>query len=164
MFRREKYPPWDRRSTFFALRRQLNAFKESLPRDLTLTAANTSAHITSRTSTPYTLMHTVHLLCSIMLHREYVPFIPLRCSKPQGPLDPPLFSPDEYQIPPGFWDESARECFKAAGDLIDLLRTCEEWQVLVETPIVGFATYTVAFVGVYSRNYWLSSTPFPRQH
>ena len=85
-----------------------------------------------------------------MLHREYVPFIPLRCPKPQGPLDPPLFPSDEYQIPPGFWDESARECFKAAGDLIGLLRTCEEWQVLVETPIVGFATYTVAFVGMYS--------------
>jgi len=92
-------------------------------------------------------MHTVHLLCSIMLHREYVPFIPLRCSKPQGPLDSPLFPPDQYEIPPGFWDDSARECFKAARDLIDLLRTCQEYEVLVETPIVGFATYTVAFCG-----------------
>ncbi|KAF2496140.1 hypothetical protein BU16DRAFT_560977 [Lophium mytilinum] len=120
--RREKYPPWDQRSTFYSLRRQLAEFKETLPRDLTLTPANISAHITSRTSTPYTLMHTVQLLCSIMLHREYVPFIPIRCSKPQGPLDPPIFSPEEYQIPPGFWDDGARECFKSARDLIDLLR------------------------------------------
>ncbi|OCK85967.1 hypothetical protein K432DRAFT_202969 [Lepidopterella palustris CBS 459.81] len=154
--RRERYPPWEQRSTFYSLRRQLAKFKESLPRDLTLTAANVSAHITSRTSTPYTLMHTVHLLCSIMLHREYIPFIPLRCSKPQGPVDPPMFAPEEHQIPPGFWDDSARECFKAARDLIDLLRTCQEWQVLVETPIVGFATYTVAFVGVYAINFpWM---------
>ncbi|KAF2808477.1 uncharacterized protein BDZ99DRAFT_56634 [Mytilinidion resinicola] len=154
--RREKYPPWDQRSTFYTLRRQLAEFKETLPRDLTLTAANISAHITSRTSTPYTLMHTVHLLCSIVLHREYVPFIPIRCSKPQGPLDPPIFSPEEYQIPPGFWDDGARECFRSARDLIDLLRTCQEWQVLVETPIVGFAAYTVAFCGVYCINFpWM---------
>lgn len=132
---------------------------ESLPRDLTLSKANISAHITSRTSTPYTLMHSLHSLCSIMLHREYVPFIPLRCSKPQGPLDPPLFPPDQYEIPPGFWEDSARECFKAARDLIDLLRTCQEWDVLVETPIVGFATYTAAFVGKFRRVYAWSSIP-----
>jgi hypothetical protein len=154
--RQEKHPPWDRRSNFYSLQRQLTGFQESLPRHLTLTQGNTSAHIASRTSTPYTLMHTVHLLCSIMLHREYVPFIPLRCSKPQGPLDPPLFPPEEFEIPPNFWDDSARECFRAARELIDLLRICQEWQVLVETPIVGFATYTVAFVGVYCINFpWM---------
>ncbi|ORY15610.1 fungal-specific transcription factor domain-domain-containing protein [Clohesyomyces aquaticus] len=154
--RRERYPPWDSRSSFHGLQNKLSAFKDSLPRDLTLSASNINAHIASRTSTPYTLMHTIHLLCSIMLHREYVPFIPLRCSKPQGPLDPPVFPPEEYQIPPGFWESSARECFKAARDLIDLLRTCQEWQVLVETPLVGFATYTVAFVGVYCINFpWM---------
>ncbi|KAF2204838.1 hypothetical protein GQ43DRAFT_108989 [Delitschia confertaspora ATCC 74209] len=145
----EKHPPWDHRSKFYNYQRQLSAFMDSLPRHLTLTQANISAHIASRTSTPYTLIHVVHLLCIIFLHREYVPFIPIRCSKPQGPLDPPLFPPDEYHIPPGFWDDSARELFKAARDLVDLVRTCQEWQVLVETPIVGFAIYTAAFCGVY---------------
>jgi hypothetical protein len=92
-------------------------------------------------------MHVVLLLCSIMLHREYVPFIPVRCSKPQGPLDPPLFPPQDYHIPPGFWEESARELFKSARDLVDLLRTCQEWGVLAETPIIGFAVYIVACIG-----------------
>ena len=106
-----------------------------------------------KSSTPYTLIHTVYLLCQIMLHREYVPFIPIRCTKPEGPLDPPLFPPEKYDVPPGFWEDSARECFKAAREIMDLVRSCQEWGALVETPIVGFAMYNVAFVGVYCINF-----------
>ncbi|KAJ9648157.1 hypothetical protein H2199_001935 [Coniosporium tulheliwenetii] len=73
-----------------------------------------------------------------------------------GPLDPPLFPADKYKIPTGFWEQSARELFRAARSLIDLARTCHEWGVLVETPIAGFAIYTVAFVGVYAINFpWM---------
>lgn len=131
-------------------------FKASLPRQQTLTPQNTQAHISLKTSTPYTLVHAVYLLCQIMLHREYVPFIPLRCSKPEGPLDAPLFPADKFHVPAGFWDESARECFRSAREIMDLVRTCQEWRALVETPIVGFAIYTVAFVGVYCINFpWM---------
>jgi hypothetical protein len=39
---------------------------------------------------------------------------------------------------------------------MDLVRTCQEWSALVETPIVGFAIYTVAFNGVYCLNFpWM---------
>ncbi|SMR58755.1 unnamed protein product [Zymoseptoria tritici ST99CH_1E4] len=154
--RTEEHPPWDPRSEFYKLRRQCSEFKTSLPRQNGLTAQNTQAHISLKTSTPYTLVHTVYLLCQIMLHREYVPFIPIRCSKPEGPLDAPTFPPDKFQIPPGFWEESARDCFRSAREIMDLVRTCQEWNALVETPIVGFAIYTVAFVGVYCINFpWM---------
>lgn len=109
-----------------------------------------------KTSTPYTLVHTVYSLCQVILHREYVPFIPIRCKKPEGPLDPPMFPPNKYHVPAGFWDDSARECFRSARDIMDLVRSCQEWNALVETPIIGFAIYTVAFVGVYCINFpWM---------
>ncbi|KAI7678818.1 hypothetical protein KC353_g22373, partial [Hortaea werneckii] len=39
---------------------------------------------------------------------------------------------------------------------MDLVGSCQEWNALVETPIVGFAIYTVAFVGVYCINFpWM---------
>lgn len=96
-----------------------------------------------------------------MLHREYVPFLPIRCSKPSGPLDPPTFPPEKYDVPPDFWRDSARECFKAARDVMDLVRSCQEWNALVETPIVGFTIYTVAFVGVYCINFpWMDPDGF----
>ncbi|KXT03223.1 hypothetical protein AC578_4800 [Pseudocercospora eumusae] len=152
----EEHPPWDSRCEFYRLRRQCQEFKAALPRQHSLTPQNTQAHISLKTSTPYTLVHTVYLLCQIMLHREYVPFIPIRCSKPEGPMDPPTFPADKYNIPPGFWEESARECFRSAREIMDLVRTCQEWSALVETPIVGFAVYTVAFVGVYCINFpWM---------
>ena len=154
--RTEEYPPWDARSQLHKLRRQCFDFKASLPRQHTLTSQNTQAHISMKTSTPYTLVHTVYLLCQVILHREYVPFIPIRCSKPEGPLDKPTFPPNEYNIPPGFWENSARECFKAAREIMDLVGSCQEWNALVETPIIGFAIYTVAFVGVYCINFpWM---------
>ena len=93
------------------------------------------------------VMHTVYFLCQIMLHREYVPFIPIHCSKPSGPLDPPKFPPET--VPEGFWEDSARQCFRSAREIIDLVQICSDWDALVQTPIVGFAIYTVAFVGVY---------------
>lgn len=156
LHRVEEHPPWDSRCEFYRLRRQCQEFKASLPRQHTLTPQNTQAHISLKTSTPYTLVHTVYLLCQIMLHREYVPFIPLRCSRPEGPLDPPVFPPERFDVPPGFWGESARECFRSAREIMDLVRTCQEWSALVETPIVGFAIYTVAFVGVYCINFpWM---------
>lgn len=149
LLRTESHPPWDARSEHFKLVRSCQDFKASLPKNDTLTPQNTQSHIQVKDSTPYTLMHTVYLLCQIMLHREYVPFIPLRCSKPEGPLDPPLFPPSKYDVPPGFWEESARQCFRSARELMDLVKTCQEWNALVETPIVGFAIYTVVFVGIY---------------
>jgi hypothetical protein len=147
MSRRERFPPWDPQSNWFALKARVLAFIDRLPRDLTLSQANTSAHIQSRTSTPYTLLHCVLLLCNVMLHREFVPFVPLRCAKPEGPLDPPLFPPDQYHVPQGFWEESAKELFRSSRNLMDLIQTCREWDVLAETPMVGFAVYNVAFVG-----------------
>ena len=148
--RTEEYPPWRPESTFATLRELLDQFYQDLPRQLEFNIANVEAHIAWKSPTPYTVMHTIYFLCLIVLHREYVPFIPLRCPKPQGPLDSPTFPPDRYVIPPGFWDESAREMFKAARDMMNLVRTCQEWNALVETPMVGFAIYTVAFVGVYA--------------
>jgi len=153
VYRTEQHPPWDPRCEFFHLQKQCLEFKNSLPKHNTLTPQNIQAHISLKTSTPYTLIHTVYLLCQIALHREYVPFLPIRCEKPEGPLDPPLFSPDKYDVPDGFWEDSARECFKSAREIMDLVRSCQEWSVLVETPIIGFAIYTVAFVGVYCINF-----------
>ncbi|CAK3993967.1 serine threonine kinase fungal-specific transcription factor [Lecanosticta acicola] len=152
----EEYPPWDHRCQFHKLVNQCRDFKASLPRQHALTHQNTQAHISMKTSTPYLLVHTVYLLCQIMLHREYVPFIPIRCSKPEGPLDPPVFPSNKYDVPPDFWTDSARDCFRSAREIMDLVRTCQEWNALVETPIVGFSIYTVAFVGVYCMNFpWM---------
>src|SRR5436305_12073794 len=122
----EKHLPWEPRCRFYQLRALLAKFRHTLPRNLLFSQPNLSAHISIGSSTSYIAMHTVYFLCLIMLHREYVPFAPLRCKKPVGPLDEPTFPADRYNIPEGFWEESARELFKAARDMMDLLRWAED--------------------------------------
>lgn len=102
----------------------------------------------------YTVMHVVYFLSVIVLHRSYVPFLPLRCHEPVGPLDEPLLSPDKASgAPDAFWRDSARELFKAARQMIDLVATCQSRGALVESPLVGFAIYNAAFVGVYGTHF-----------
>lgn len=102
---------------------------------------------------PYMVMHVVYFLSTIVLHRSYIPFLPLRCNEPVGPLDEPTFPRDKYSQPDGFWRESARELFRAARQMMDLIITCQEREVLVETPLVGFAIYNAAFIGIYATHF-----------
>jgi len=150
--RTEKHPPWHRESEFNQLRESLSKFNDSIPRPLKLTSANMQAHLAQRTSSPFTLLHVLHSLCLIVLHREYVPFVPIRCEKPEGPLDDPV-TPDRNETPVDFWEESARQLFKAGRDIMDLVQACQSRGLLVETPILGFGLYNVAFVGVYAINF-----------
>ncbi|KFX90405.1 hypothetical protein O988_08213, partial [Pseudogymnoascus sp. VKM F-3808] len=148
--REEEFPPWDQRSEFYKLRQQLVAFHDSLPPKLTFSTSKIVAHISGGTIALYTAIHTLYSLCNIVLHREYIPFVPLRSNGPSGPLDEPTFPPDKYDIPEGFWDESAELIFKSARDIMDIVRVTGDRQVMVESPQVGFAVWTAAFVGIYS--------------
>lgn len=101
----------------------------------------------------YTAIHTLCSLCKIVLHREYIPFIPLRCKRPIGPLDEPTFPREKYDSPLGFWEESAEEIFKAAKEIMEIVSANSKRWVSSESPQVAFAIWTAAFVGVYSRKF-----------
>jgi hypothetical protein len=88
-------------------------------------------------------------LSVIVLHRELLPFVPVRCMLPQGPMDQSLF-PHEPPIPQGFYVESARQLFGASRDILDLIQTIQGRCALPETPISGFALYTMAFAAIYA--------------
>jgi len=169
----EQHPPWHPDSRFASLRMQLNEFQDSLSRNLQYSPRNTDTHIMYKTTlASYTVMHVVYFLSVIVLHRAYIPFLPLRCSEPVGPLDEPLFPSDKVSGPSDtFWRDSARELFKAARQMIDLVATCQGRGALVENPLVGFAVYNAAFIGVYSTHFshmdldgLMGSRPPPASH
>jgi hypothetical protein len=157
--RTETHAPWDKESTWHILYKAVQQH-EKLPRDLTLSPANISAHHSTHTLPSFLLLHTTILLSKIILHREWLPFLAIRATSPTGPLD--LKSPfmanakdDEYRNF-GFWGQSAGELFETAKNLLSLLSQCSEYKALVETPLVGFATYMVALVGIYSTHFpWM---------
>lgn len=127
--------------------------------------------MSSRTSSAYAVMHITYFLCLVIMHREYIPFLPLRINKPQGPLDPPVFPPEDPKtetegLGPGttisdWWEESAKEIFRCARGIMQIVNGLEEWNASVETPAVGFAVYMVGVSGVYAWSFpWMDQAGY----
>ncbi|KAL2261124.1 hypothetical protein VTK26DRAFT_4687 [Humicola hyalothermophila] len=142
----EELPPWSPDSTFYQLREKLNAFYGELPDHFKWSDSNYYKHENHQASSVYVSLHMLGAVCRIMLHREYIPFIPIRCDGPVGPLDEPTFAPG--QEPPGFWEASAEEIFHAAKEIVDLSEICRD--KLPMSSLVLFAVWTAAFVGIYA--------------
>ncbi|PSS05284.1 fungal-specific transcription factor domain-domain-containing protein [Coniella lustricola] len=144
----EKYPPWDPRTKFYKLRRKLEAFYADLPPTFTLSTSNYHRHENHQASSVYVSLHMLGNVCTIMLHREYVPFLPIRCDRPRGPLDEPTFPEGQFDIPEGFWDDSAERLFRASRAIVDLIEICRDKLPL--SGLVLFAIWVAAFVGQYA--------------
>jgi hypothetical protein len=142
----EEHPPWSPESNFFRLRGKLEAFYRNLPDQFTWSDSNYYKHENHQASSVYVSMHMLGAVCRIMLHREYIPFIPILCDKPVGPLDEPTFPAG--QEPEGFWEASAEEIFHAAKEIVDLAEICRD--KLPMSSLVLFAVWTAAFVGIYA--------------
>ncbi|KAL2267002.1 hypothetical protein VTJ83DRAFT_4279 [Remersonia thermophila] len=142
----EEHPPWSHETTFFKLRQKLDGFYADLPDHFRWSDSNYYKHENHQASSVYVSLHMLGAVCRIMLHREYIPFIPILCDKPVGPLDPPTFPAG--QEPDGFWEASAEEIFHAARDIVDLIEICRE--KLPMSSLVLFAVWTAAFVGIYA--------------
>ncbi|SZF03439.1 unnamed protein product [Blumeria hordei] len=147
--RKETLPPWDPNTGFYQLRHRLEAFHNGLPPSLTFTEANLSAHLEKRNATTYASLHTLYALSLIVLHREYLPFVPLRCEKPVGPLGSAKFSSENSDVPSGFWEESAAIVMKSARDITEIVRTCQDSNALPESPGTCFAVWQAALICVY---------------
>ncbi|SPO05827.1 uncharacterized protein DNG_08514 [Cephalotrichum gorgonifer] len=137
--------PWDENSTFRKLRRRLDDFYASLPETFTLSTKNFFRHDNHQATSMYVSLHMLGSVCQIMIHREYIPFIPIRCERPSGPLDPPLIV-DEG--PAGFWMESAEHVFRSARDIVELIGLAGD--KLPQSSLVLFAIWTSAFCGLYA--------------
>ncbi|KAI0025554.1 hypothetical protein F4780DRAFT_340046 [Xylariomycetidae sp. FL0641] len=145
----EEFPPWDQRTSFAKLSRILEVFDDDLPPTFTFSKVNYIAHENHQASSAYVMLHMLRFLSLIMLHREYVPFVPIRCKEPEGPLDPPKFPEDEFEVPEGFWRASAEQLFRAARGIVELIEICQRKDKLPQSTIVLFAIWTASFVGLY---------------
>ncbi|KAM7195589.1 Fungal specific transcription factor domain containing protein [Rhypophila sp. PSN 637] len=142
----ESHGPWKEESAFFKLRAKLDEFYRDLPDLFHWSPSNYYKHENHQASSVYVSLHMLGAVCRIMLHREYIPFIAVKCDRPVGPLDAPTFPPGNE--PEGFWDKSAEEIFRAAKDIADLIDICRE--KLPMSALVLFAVWTAAFVGIYA--------------
>jgi hypothetical protein len=148
---KEGVAPWHDTSRFRHLRQDLSDFYTDLPDVFQLSTRNYHRHENHQASSVYVSLHMLGSLCSMMLHREYIPFIPIRCGGPSGPLDEPTFPESEFKVPDGFWEESAEQVFQAAKDIVELVELCGD--KLPMSSLVVFSVWTAAFVGIYAHHF-----------
>ncbi|KAH7414043.1 fungal-specific transcription factor domain-containing protein [Phaeosphaeria sp. MPI-PUGE-AT-0046c] len=147
--RQEVHPPWNPETKFFELQKRHEELLSALPKHITLTADNTAACIINKMSRNYISIHAVFSLCTIALYREYLALLPWDLKEPEGPLDEPRIVDPLPLEQPDYWIVQARKCFGAAREFADLLRTCKSRDALVESPIVVWTTYIVAWCVLY---------------
>lgn len=148
---RDKHPPWHPQSDFYKLNEALEVFDSSLQDSFTFSRSNYFKHENHLDSSTFVLLHMLRFVSLIMLHREYVPFVPIRCQEPEGPLDQPTFT--EEETPAGFWRSSTGQLFKAARGIVDLVEICQRKDKLPQSTIVLFAIWNAAFVGLYAAHF-----------
>lgn len=83
---------------------------------------------------------------TVMLHREYFPFLPTSETVPRGPVDHPKL---QAEAPPGWWDASALEMFNATEHIARILQEASECASELLTPFVGFCAFSAAYMNLY---------------
>ncbi|KAI0550751.1 fungal-specific transcription factor domain-containing protein [Xylaria curta] len=148
---RDTRPPWHPESEFHMLRSALDAYNSALPSSFTFSPSNYTLHENHGASSPFVLLHMLRFISLILLHREHLPFVPLRCRMPEGPFPLSTFATDETSA--GFWRLSAAQLFQAARDIANLTEICQRKAKLPHSPIVLFTLWVAALVGLYGAHF-----------
>ncbi len=112
-------------------------------------ATNYDSHENHGAATTFVSMHMLGALCQIVLHREHLPFIPLRCGRPAGPLGDSIYGAEA--APHAFWEDSTAEIFRAASVVESLVGICRDRLPL--SSIVLFTVWISCFMGVYAAHF-----------
>ncbi|KFX95330.1 hypothetical protein O988_05849 [Pseudogymnoascus sp. VKM F-3808] len=138
----EQYPPSDPLSEVYQLREQLFIISKSLP--VKPTQVNTLEH---KTINLCLAIHTLYLVCEILIHREYLPSPRPRSNDPPEPK----FLPHKYHISSDFREECASIISKSVGDIRDMMRDTSKRGVLANSPQVKFVIWAIAYASIYSK-------------
>ncbi|PQK12394.1 hypothetical protein BB8028_0003g10110 [Beauveria bassiana] len=138
--------PWVPGSPWFVSRDQLENWRANQHRKLYYPNNSVAVHMTLGYGETFTYLNLLYYVSTLMLHREYFPFLPTLESTPQGPVDHPML---EATAPEGWWDESARILFGAAENIARILHESCECGVHLMTPFAGFCAFSAGYLNLY---------------
>jgi hypothetical protein len=86
-------------------------------------------------------------LTSIMvLHREYLPFVPEPFINMAGPTELPLLM---KQAPKGWWASYTTTLFNASAQVTAILSELTDAGIAILSPIIGYCAFTAASMNLY---------------
>jgi len=148
--RNEQSSPWIEGSFWNRMEKALDCWRSSMSEKLYYSPTNNNlqAHIARNQGQPFVFINVIFHLNQLFLRREYIPFIPYRCSFPSGPIDPPLLV---GRPPEGWWAANSTALFASAASIIDLLRAAQVRGVELKTVFVAFCVYSAAVTLLYAQ-------------
>ncbi|KAG7879527.1 hypothetical protein KL905_003078 [Ogataea polymorpha] len=132
--------PWDEESEWNMLTKKISSFNDNLGPRETLSDSNILGYASLGLGSCYCLMHLFLSMAKLMLHRDYIPFIPSRSSVPSGPLDPPKICDSAPYL---WWRNSARVVFDSARSIATILHSLKAEDYCCN-PFYGFSAFTAA--------------------
>ncbi|KAF4777814.1 fungal specific transcription factor domain-containing protein [Colletotrichum scovillei] len=138
--------PWVPTSPVACWRRRLEEWRTKQHHRLQYPANSVAAYATLGYGESFVYLNLLYYQSVVMLQREYFPFLPTIDMTPRGPIDPPTL---EAEAPSGWWEQSAKELFEAAGHLSSVLREASECGVAVMTPFAGFCAFSSCYINLY---------------
>ncbi|KAI2789776.1 hypothetical protein POX_d05274 [Penicillium oxalicum] len=156
--------PWVPGSPWSNTRNRLEEWRANQHHRLHYPENSVVAHITLGYGESFTYVNLIYYLCTLMLHREYFPFLPTSETLPRGPVDHPQL---QAEAPPGWWDKSALEMFGATEHIARILHEAAECGSELLTPFVGFCAFSAAYMNLYVSKFPqmnLGRSPHAGQH
>ncbi|KAB8270370.1 hypothetical protein BDV30DRAFT_229016 [Aspergillus minisclerotigenes] len=138
--------PWVSGSPWSRTKAQLERWRAGQHDRLHYPSNSVAIHMTLGYGESFTYINLLYYLSTLMLHREYFPFMPTAESGPRGPVDHPLL---EAEAPVGWWESSALELFSAAEHIARLLHEASECGAHLMTPFVGFCAFSASYMNLY---------------
>ncbi|KAL5359076.1 hypothetical protein BJX96DRAFT_164193 [Aspergillus floccosus] len=138
--------PWVPESPWGKTRQRLETWRANQHHRLRYPKNTVVAHKTLGFGESFTYLNLLYYLSTLMLHREYFPFLPTAVSVPRGPIDKPTL---EAEAPGGWWDTSALELFGAAEQIANLLHDASQCGANMLTPFIGFCAFSAAYMNLY---------------
>ncbi|RJE20222.1 fungal specific transcription factor [Aspergillus sclerotialis] len=138
--------PWVPGSPWSKTKYRLEAWRASQHSKLYYPNNGVMAHTFPGSGESFTYINLLYYICTLMLHREYFPFLPDQDSGPVGPVDHPKL---QAEAPQGWWETSAHELFSATGNIAKILHEASECGAEVLTPFAGFCAFSAAYMNLY---------------
>lgn len=138
--------PWVPGSPWFSSRNQLEGWRANQHQKLHFPNNSVAVHMTLGYGETFAYLNILYYVSTLMLHREYFPFLPTLESTPQGPVDHPKL---EATAPEGWWDESSLALFGAAENIANILHESSECGVHLMTPFAGFCAFSAGYLNLY---------------
>ena len=116
-----KEAPWNTSSEWFQLNNKISEIQNNLPNDNKFSLENINLSFHNNYNSLYCSFHLTLLISKIILHREFIPFIPSDNTGAKGPFDK---LPWLNNAPTDWWKNSAKVCFQSACDVATILQRC----------------------------------------